>query len=102
MSEVTLNLNGDQVEIVRRAVAEAAENTAKAGAMHVGTMIEGHFPEDRAAANRAGLAYCMKMLRAEIAILEPLPWSSEEEANRGLLPEVNAAQVLAVVAEEGR
>ena len=42
----------------------------------------------------------MKQLRAEIAVLEQLPWSSEEEANLELLPKSEAARVLALASGE--
>ena len=55
MGEVTINLTGDQADIVRRAVARDAEGTAKAMAANVGSLVDGHFCRENADHNRESL-----------------------------------------------
>jgi hypothetical protein len=91
MGELTINLNGDQADIVRRAVAGDAEDTAKAIAAHVGSLVDGHFHRENADYNRQCLEFCVNQLQAEIAVLEQLPWSTEEEADLELIPKLRSA-----------
>lgn len=84
MGEIAITLDGHQVDVVRRAVAQEAENTAQTIASHVGTIVDGHFREEPARHNREALDYCVESLHSELAILRQLPWSMERAVNLDL------------------
>ena len=68
-------------------------NTAEAIKENAEGAIEGHFHRDAAAHNRGSLRYCANVLAVELAVLEALPWSTEEEFDLGLLEPDLAEQI---------